>query len=104
MSEYKRFWVDLDGEYYRLIETDILKDHTLSEEVPDFVKKLVEEERLEVARDGVGSYNMLAYYSDDLHLPVSIHNGDCIVQESYEKEYVTVIPRYIFDKLFHGED
>jgi len=104
MSEYKRFWVDISGEYYRFKESDILPDRTLSEDVPDFVKKLYAQDRLEVTRRGVGNYNLLAYYKDDVSLPDVINDGDSIIQESYEHEDVIVIPREIFDKLFHGED
>jgi len=104
MSEYKSFWVDTSGEYYRFKESDILPDRTLSEDVPDFVKKLYAQDRIEVTRRGVGSYSLLAYYKDDVSLPEVINEGDCIIQESYEHEDVTVIPREVFDKLFHGED
>lgn len=105
-----QFYADFSGEYYRFKEEDVLPDFTLSDSVPDFIKRLVDNGTLTAGfwRFGICQPKVLSYTWDENQVDDTVFPGDCIIQLSYfqrlGQDEVHIIPRRIFDELFHGDE
>ena len=113
MSEYKRFWVDAQGEYYRFRKADIIiveendmpDTYTLSDTVPDFIKVLLNNGTLRVLPRRFDNHNnyVMSLKTSYNEVPDIIEFNDCIIQPSYEKD-VYAVDAGLFEQMFHGED
>lgn len=104
------FYADFYGEYYRFKEEDILPDWTLSDKVPDFVRRLYDKNIISAGtwRTGIGQPKVLSYTWDENALDDTVFPGDCIIQLSYMQrmtdDEIYVIPRKVFDSLFNFDE
>lgn len=101
------FYADFYGEYYRFKEEDVLDDFTLSDSVPDFVRRLFDRGTITAGflQIGIGQPKVLSYTWNEYALDDTIFPGDCIIQLSYMErlndDEIYIIPRKVFDSLFH---
>jgi len=105
-SQY--FYADFSGEFYRFKQEDVSPDFTLSSTVPEFIKLLVKEEKLEaLLRDGSITRDKVLVYAKNDKIPEQIINpGDVIIRLDYAQrlsdDEVYIVPESLFNSLFHS--